>query len=155
MSGRNFYPRKTDDGRLIDGTTRQQAEAWWVEVQSKGEKKLLIETASAGGDPGYKAARKLVSKYPDAALDAIEAGARASAEEGTRAQFVEVAGLIPGDEALIFLRSQLAPGTGVYSQVEAAKALLARGEPEAVPAMIATWGRNPGPSRDRRRRCLL
>ncbi|MDQ3620901.1 MAG: hypothetical protein M3463_00195 [Verrucomicrobiota bacterium] len=33
MSGRNFYARKTEDGRFVDGTTRQQAESWWAEVQ--------------------------------------------------------------------------------------------------------------------------
>lgn len=33
MSRRSFYARKTEDGRLVDGTTRQQAESWWAEVQ--------------------------------------------------------------------------------------------------------------------------
>jgi hypothetical protein len=45
MSGRNFFPVKTDDGKLVHGTARQQAEAWWADVQSNGEKQILIKTA--------------------------------------------------------------------------------------------------------------
>lgn len=139
LSGQNFYPHKTDAGKLVNGTTRQQAEAWWAEVQSKGEKEVLIRATVAGNQTGCIAARKLVAKYPDAALDAIEAGIRASTHEGYRGEFVEVAGGLPGDTPLTFLKSKLDPGNGLYSQVRAAEALFARGQPGAVPAMIEAW----------------
>lgn len=138
-SGQNFYARRTDDGTLVHGTTRQQAEAWWAEVKDNGEKLVLIKSASAGGQEGCAAARKLAEKYPDAAVGAIERGFRATKEEGTRGEYVEVAGLLPGDAPLAFLKSKLAAGTGLYSQVHAAEALQARGKPEAIPAMMKAW----------------
>ncbi len=67
LSGRNFYARKTDDGRLVDGTTRQQAGAWWGEMQSKGEEQQLIEATTAGDEAACKAAWLLVEKYPGTA----------------------------------------------------------------------------------------
>jgi hypothetical protein len=36
MAGRSFFPRRADDGRLVDGTTREQAEAWWAEARRRG-----------------------------------------------------------------------------------------------------------------------
>ena len=139
LSGGNLYSRKRKDGSLVNGTTRQQAAAWWAEVQKKGEKKLLVEATAAGGPAGCTAARKLVEKYPDAALAAISAGIRATPHEGVRGEFVEVAGGLPGNVPLAFLKAKLAPGNGLYSQVHAAEALFARGQPDAVPAMIVAW----------------
>jgi hypothetical protein len=141
LSGRSFYPRKTDDGRLLNGTTRQQAEAWWREVSGTGEKQTLIKTASAGRGKGLEAARRLVEKYPDDALPAIEAALKATPEPGYRGEYVEVAGLLPGDKPLAFLRAQLTPDHDFYSQVYAARALFQRGQPEAVPAIIDAWRR--------------
>ncbi|MEP6667534.1 MAG: hypothetical protein ABJF10_00190 [Chthoniobacter sp.] len=140
MSGRSFYQRRTDAGKPIGKTTRQIAEDWWAEVQGKGEKEVLIKAAATGDQAGCAAARKLVEKYPDAAIDAIEAGIRASTREGYRGEFVEVAGKLPGDMPLAFLKSKLAPSNGLYSQVHAAEALFKGGHPkEAVPAMIEAW----------------
>lgn len=139
LSGQNFFPRKNDAGKLVDGTTRQQAEAWWAEMQRKGEKQQLIEATSAGDEAGCAAARILVEKYPDAALDAIKSGLRATKHPGVRSQFVEVAGLLPGDTPVDFLKSQLAPASGLYAQLKAAEALFTRGQPDAVPAMIKAW----------------
>lgn len=142
MSGRNFYGGKSSDGQPTKATTRQQAEAWWKEVQGKGEKQTLIAATSVGGADGLRAARTLAEKFPEAALPAIAAGIRASREEGYRGEYVEVAGKIPGDQALAFLRAQLTPEHGAYSHAYAAEALLARGQAgAAVPAMIETWRR--------------
>ena len=139
MSGGNFYPIKTDDGKLVRGTTRQQAEAWWAEVQKKGEKEVLVEKVSAGGEGGSEPARRLADKFPDAAINAIEAGAHATPDDGVRCEYIEAAASLPGETPLEFLKSELKQGRGLYSQVAAAKALSARGEPGAVAAMIEAW----------------
>ncbi|WP_131989197.1 HEAT repeat domain-containing protein [Chthoniobacter flavus] len=141
LSGRNLYPLKSKDGQLVNGTTRHQAEAWWREVNGTGEKQTLIKTASAGRGKGLEAARRLVEKYPDDALPAIEAALKATPEPGYRGEYVEVAGLLPADTPVAFLRAQLTPDHDVYSQVSAAKALFKRGQPEAVPAIIDAWRR--------------
>ena len=146
MSGRNFFPRQMKDGtmggRLVSdedlaNDTRQQAEAWWAELQAKGERQQLIDAASAGGGEGVNAAGKLVEKYPDAAINAIEAGILATPDR--RRDYVDVSAKVPGDAPVAFLRSQLAPGAGVYAQVAAAKALLARGQSDGVSPMIEAW----------------
>ncbi len=140
MSGRNFYPRRADDGHLIAGTTRQQAEAWWAEMQAKGEKKQLTEVTAAGGEGGSAAAYKLVEKYPDAAIGAIEKGFRVTPEDGVRCQYIQAAAKLPGEAPVAFLRSTLAKkGTGLYSQSYAAQALFTRSQPDVVPAMIDAW----------------
>ena len=119
--------------------TRQQAEAWWAEMQAKGEKQHLVDAAILRWRAGLRRARKLVEKYPDAALDAIEAGFEATTNTAIRGRYVEVAGGLPGNTPVAFLRSKLAPENGLYSQVHAAEALFARSQPEAIPAMIAAW----------------
>jgi hypothetical protein len=132
MSGRSFYAKKT-------GTTRQQAEAWWAEVQNKGEKQVLTDAAALGGEPGCTAARKLVEKYPDAAMPAIEAGFRATPIDGVRCDYVKAAARLPGDVPMPFLKSSLTPDNGPFTRMYAADALNARGDPEAVTAMIEAW----------------
>ena len=139
MSGRNFWQKRAEGGKSAGPTTREQAVAWWAEVQGKGEKPTLIEAAGKGDQAGCEAARKLVEKYPDAALAAIKAGIKASTHNGYRGEFVEIAGTLPGEASLDFLKSQLDSSNGLYSQVYAAKELSRRGERGAVPAMIEAW----------------
>jgi len=138
-TGRNFVLTRTPDGKLVGGTRRQQAEAWWAEARSEDEKKALIEATASGGEEGGKAARKLAEEYPHAALEAIEAGVQATTEPDLLGEYVEAAGNIPGDAPVEFLKSKLGSGNGLYAQAHAAKALFARGKPEALPAMIEAW----------------
>jgi hypothetical protein len=139
MSGRYFDAGEPDNGKLVKGTTREQAEAWWEEVQKKGEKQTLIDTVVSGGEWGSNAARRLVEKYPDAAIQAIEAGCNATPEDGVKCDYVDVASGLPGDLPVAFLKSKLTPDNGPYTQAAAAKALFARGKPDVVPAMIEEW----------------
>ncbi len=103
------------------------------------ETQMLINQASVGGTRGFMAARRLVDKHPEAALDAIEAAVQVTPDSGMRSQYVELAGSLPGDAAVVFLKSQLTPEAGLFSQVTAARALLARGQPDAVLSMIQVW----------------
>jgi hypothetical protein len=139
ISGRYFFAERTPDGTLTKGTVRQQAEAWWAEVQSKGEKQVLLEQAAAGGQSATEAVRKLVEKYPEAATGAIRAALPVASNSLVRGELVSLAAGLEGDEALEFLRSMLAAGVEVPSQVAAAEILFERGHPEAVPAMISVW----------------
>jgi hypothetical protein len=139
LSGRNFFARKTPDGHADGPTTRQQAEAWWAEVQSSGDKEVLIRAAAAGEEEGLAAANKLVERYPDAALAPIQAGYKSTKDPGLRGEYVEAAGKLPGNLPVEFLRGRLAPANDLYSQVYAAKALSSRGVTTALPAMIDAW----------------
>lgn len=126
-------------GRIVRDVNRQQAEAWWSDVQAQGEKAVLIHATEAGGANGAEAARRLVEKYPDAALAAVELGIRATPVDGERSEYVDALAALPGDAVASFLKTQLDPGAGLYTQVAAAKALRARGLPDGIPAMIAAW----------------
>jgi hypothetical protein len=139
LSGRNFYARKTDDGTLTKGTTRQQAEAWWMEVQSKGEKQQLIDATAVGDTAGANAARKLVEQYPDVALDAIKVGMSNAADVSVDRKMVEAAAALPGNTPVAFLRSNLRAGSGIYARLAAAEALYARGQTDSVAAIIDAW----------------
>ena len=107
-------------------------------VPAAMEKQALVDAVSIGGWTGLRAVPKLVEKYPDVALGAIEIGIRATPAE-LRDIYVIGAGLLPGDASAAFLKSQLAPTAGLHAQLRAAEALFARGDPEVVPAMIETW----------------
>jgi hypothetical protein len=140
ISGQNFYPRMSDDGK-VTRTTRQQAEAWWTEVQSKGEKQQLIEATALGDTAAANTARKLVQKYPDAALDAIKVGMSHAADVSVSRQMVEAAAGLPGNSPVAFLRSNLDAASGIYARLAAAEALFARGQMDSVTAIIDAWTR--------------
>jgi hypothetical protein len=139
LSGRSFYPVTDDDGRLKRGTARQQAEAWWKEVQRRGERQVLVAATSAGGEDAAAAARVLVRKYPDAAPAALRAGMRATKSEVRRGEIVRAGAELTGKPAIAFFQASLKPGEGLFAQVQAAEALFALKQPQVVPAMIATW----------------
>lgn len=108
------------------------------DVPAAVEQKALVDAVSAGGWTGLQAVPKLVEKYPGAALGAIETGILATPTD-LRDVYVIGAGLLPGDAPVAFLKSQLAPAAGLHAQLRAAEALFARGDPDAVPAMIEAW----------------
>ena len=109
------------------------------EVQNKGEKQVLTDAAALGGQPGCTAARMLVEKYPDGAMPTIETGFRATSIDGVRRDYVKAAAQLPGDVPMPFLKSSLTLDNGPFTRMYAAEALNARGDPEAVTAMIEAW----------------
>ena len=138
ISGRNFHPDRHSDGKAAK-SPREKAQAWWADVQKKGEKEVLAEIVSAGGEDGVGSAVKLADQYPADALKPIEAAVAATQNDDFRADYLEAAGKLKGDDLVTFLKTQLDPGNGLYSQVAAAKALNAQGNADAVPAMIKAW----------------
>jgi hypothetical protein len=142
VSGRNFFPRKSGDGRLVNGTVRQQAEAWWADVLRVGKEQQLINDTSAGGPNGLNSAHQLVQHYPDAAIPAIETAIHSTRSPAERGEYVQLAGLLNGDGPVAFLRSQMTPAAGEYAQVAAANALFTRGAGDVVPVIpviIEAW----------------
>jgi len=143
MSGRNFWQKRAEGGKKVGPNTREQAEAWWAEVRGKGQKQVWIEAASQGDSPGCEAARKLVEKYPEVALAAIEVAVRACKSDALRGEYVEIAGKLPGDTSVAFLKTQLESGQGLYARTHAAEALHAKEQPavkaDAVSAMVEAW----------------
>lgn len=121
---------------------QRRARKWWNELQAKGERQLLVETTRAGSDQSPRQAKRLLERYPDAALAALIAGANNTGNPRVRAELLEVAGRIEGDESTQFLRGQLQRDwDDLPVRVAAARALLAREPAEAVSALIREWTR--------------
>src|SRR5262249_26963975 len=84
-------------------------------------------------------AQRLVEKFPQAALPALRAGAKAAKWSQTRVALVKAAGEIKGGTPLPFLTDEVKNGPYLASRLAAARCLHDRGRPEGVVAMIAEW----------------
>ena len=140
IAGRSFYATQTQ-------TSAQLAQAWWKEVQEKGEKQALIDTVRSGGAHAGDDARFLQQHYPDEALAAIIEGTRNTHEPTTRQDFVNAASGISGDEAVSYLKEEMRVGVDLAERLDAARALGWRGYmDDAMAAMIGEWGKpHPAP----------
>ncbi len=143
IAGRQFFnPRTTNSAMQKDGetlTTKKLVQDWWKEVQTKGEKQVLIEAVTAGNGNSVSQADRLIAKCPDAALDAIVKGAHAASDEYVQEGLTSICGKLPGESAVPFLRDQMAHGKSLSVRLAAAGVLLNHDVPEAIPAMIAEW----------------
>jgi hypothetical protein len=144
IAGRRFWqPRTTSAAMLKDGqskTAKQAIEAWWQDMQRKGEKQVLIEAVGAGDGNSPSQVERLVAKYPDSAVDALRAGARKAGEDRTRSELVRQAAALKGDLPLAFLGEELR-GSSPAARVAAARGLLDHGHEEGIKVMIAEWSR--------------
>ena len=141
IASRTFYELKyANEVTGNEPTTKQRAQEWWNEVQRKGEMLVLAEGTASGDENSPSQARQLMRKYPDAAIDAIIKGARASKKDWTRIRLVNLAGRIEGEAATTFLMEEMRQGPQLASRAASANILLARGEvATVVPAMISEW----------------
>jgi len=110
-----------------------------VEVPDFPRLAALMEQVPPGGAASSAAVHMIVEKYPAGGLDAIRAGLTAAESEFACADLILQADKLETEEATEFLRAKLGPDTGIPSRVAAAKILLERGEPAAVPAIIESW----------------
>ena len=133
IAGRDFYPTQSQ-------SSSQLAEAWWKELQRKGEKQALIDAVSQGGADAGSQARLLRAHYPDEVLAAIIQGTKNSNASWTRQQFMFLTSAIPGDGPVPYLEEELHTGLDLAERLTAAKTLGARGHnEEATAAMISEW----------------
>jgi hypothetical protein len=141
IAGRSFYARADADKAP---SIKDQVRAWYAELKKKGEKQLLIEATERGDGDSYSQGARLLKKYPDAALPALVAGAKAAKDGWARSSLVGLLGEVKGEGPLPFLLAELKDGPFAAGRLAAAEALHRRGRPEAVAAMIAEWqGKRP------------
>jgi hypothetical protein len=143
IANRDFVvPKVTwEEGRKTDerAEAKRGVQSWWRELQSKGEEGLLIEATRRGDRNSPAQAKKLLKSYPEAAIDAIAAGARAAKDAWTRTELVNAALAINGEAPVVFFRDEMQQAPSLQTRVAAARGLFQRGMPEAVPAMIEEW----------------
>ncbi|MDP1564291.1 MAG: hypothetical protein Q8M16_23175 [Pirellulaceae bacterium] len=142
IANRNFYRRNYTNGAMVkDGeqlTVKKQIEDWWSEVQTKGEKQVLVDVTKLGDDNSAYQAGRLLEKYPDAALDAIAIGARNARSTWVRNQMIAMAGTI-GQTAIEFLMEQMDKSPELSSRVAAAIQIDNLVPLVAVKSMIREW----------------
>jgi hypothetical protein len=141
VASRSFYNRKSSSGYMSSDGQTQAVEAaarqWYADFLAKGEKQTLVDATVAGDRNSPPQATVLVKKYPDAALPALIAGARAAREQHVRAGLVHLIGGLPDEESQAFVLAELKASPFVSCRLLAAQILHRQGRPEAVPAMIA------------------
>jgi hypothetical protein len=133
-----------DKGKGV-ADAKRKVQAWYDEIQKKGEKRFLIEATERGDGDSYNQALRLIERYPDAALPAILAGIKAAKDEEHRELLVDAVGTIKGDGPLPFLLREVREGPSAYGRVVAAEALHKRGRPDGVSAMIREWKGHQSP----------
>jgi hypothetical protein len=152
IAGRSFYvPSHTNEATPGGGkapTFKEQIRAWYAELRQKGEKRLLIEATEKADTNSPSQGRRLLEKYPNEALPALIAGAKAAKGDWLRSALVRLAGELKDESPVPFLQAELQDGPLLAERLAAAQALHRRGRPEAVAAMIAEWQGKPPASRD-------
>jgi hypothetical protein len=119
--------------------TKMRVQAWWAELQKKGEKQMLVEGIQLGGEDGIRQASRLAKRYPDVALDAISKAARQEKVGNNRPRLVEIAATLPGEKVLAFLRDEAKNGPILDASMAAARALFERGDDNGLTYAIAAW----------------
>jgi hypothetical protein len=143
IAGRSFYTRTYTNAAMVkdgqESETKKEIRKWWKEVQTKGEKQVLIEAVAAGDQNAVYQAQQLLKKYPHAALGPIVAAVKKQTNDNLRTELIAAVCEIPGEESTKFLLEEMQKGPCGSSRVSAASGLFQRGHAEAVPAMIGMW----------------
>ncbi|MEE9403197.1 MAG: hypothetical protein V3V47_08370 [Desulfobacteria bacterium] len=117
----------------------KEIESWWRQLQTKGEKQLLIDAARTGGHLVTGQAALLVKKYPDAAAEPLMEGARHCEEDYTRSNFIRLLGKLDGRRVETFLYEQIEEKTFPRTRVEAARILYDRGKLDVIATILKAW----------------
>jgi hypothetical protein len=103
--------------------TKEKIQEWYSEFQKKGEKRMLIEAVEKGDRDSHDQARRLLERYPDAALAPILAGIKAAKDSDTRDMLVAAATQIENDSPLPFLLTEVKEGPFACGRFLAAESL--------------------------------
>jgi hypothetical protein len=145
IAGRSFrVAHNTSAAMQKDGqleATREAVEQWWLGVQGKGEKEMLIEGVRSGENDSAVQAGRLTSLDPAAALDAIAAGLRSAKSNWVRTRLVAAICMLKSEEATEALHREMKTCASLHARVAAATELFRRGRSDTVPEMIGELSR--------------
>ena len=128
IAGVNFWrPRTTSSTMRKDGkteTVKARAQAWWDEVQARGEEAVLADAVRAGGETAADQAHALIERFPEKAAGHVIAGLRASTDDWSRTALIgQLTNLPPTAEVLAALRAELGGDRSRGVRIAAAEAL--------------------------------
>jgi hypothetical protein len=113
--------------------------AWWHEIQSAGEQKVLAEGAARGDGNSFNQAKELLKRYPQSALEPIAAGVRNATDSFNRTGLISVLGELNHPGAIPVFRHEMESAPDLESRVASAWRLWAAGDTDAVTSMLAEW----------------
>lgn len=149
---RQFPGRKGNLSLAVDEgaeDVKAAVQAWWKEIQDVGEERTLIDGIRAGTGASVDQARRLVSKYPRAAEEALLQGIDASEDAYARRGLLDLLAHVKGERSQALLLQEGTQGKTLDLRLAAARALRARGHPAGLRAMLAEWSRLCAESRGR------
>jgi len=124
--------------------TRRAATAWWMEVQKKGERQMLIDAIVSPGDSDAPAQAVLLrQRYPDVAASTLIRGILAATNASISAGFIRELAILDQESGTEFLKEELEHGASLASRVAAAFGLRHRAKDLAVDVMIREWRKLP------------
>lgn len=116
---------------------------WWQEVQTKGEERTLVDAISSGTMPSKDLARVLNSRNPRALRPALVAGLRNARSQEVFNEIEEVLQDVSRDTANDTLLTLLRLPPSPESKLLAIRKLWDRGNPEALPAALLEFEKQP------------
>lgn len=118
---------------------RKEIEFWWRQLQSKGEKQLLIDAAGKGGRLVTGQAALLVEKYPAAAAEPLIEGARHCEEDYIRSRFIQLLGKLDVKKTESFFYEQIKEKYFPRSRIEAVRILYDLGKLDVLATILKAW----------------
>jgi hypothetical protein len=121
--------------------TRPAIASWWTEVQTKGEKQTLIDALSGGQLNPSPLVARLAETYPDAVEGALIAGALRAKDIAHFSNYyiTELANRNSPQTTDALLAILDNRGHNPWLRLPAARVLIARGNPAALPAVKRIW----------------
>ncbi|WP_038165509.1 HEAT repeat domain-containing protein [Verrucomicrobium sp. BvORR106] len=145
IAGRSFRP-------FVWGTFEESPakidhkllDAWWQEVQAKGEEQTLVEALSSGTVPPFGLARVLEAKYPKALEPALIAGLRNARDRSILDDMVSEFRAVNSTSLDATLLAMLHTPPNPEARLLAIQKLWDRQHPEALPTALVEFEKLPG-----------
>jgi hypothetical protein len=135
ISGRSFRAY-LESGERDPRASQAKANAWWHDLQTRGERLVLIDGTLSGHDGQ---ASQLAARYPQDAVTVIPQAIPNVGDQYTRARMIAALASLRGGDEVAPLRALL-NASDPSSQLAVARALTERGYgDEALDAMIRAW----------------
>ena len=142
-AGREFYRHTATGKRMTKDEaklTKERVEAWWKEIQTKGEEQVLVEAVKAGDENSVHQAKILFEKFPNLAVDAIRSGLEKPKRALIGQSLISLLVDDGSDKAMELIRQQLTEGSELSIRVHAAKMLTQNGQSKlALDKMLHEW----------------
>jgi hypothetical protein len=117
-------------------TSEQVYQRYWEVVQARGLKQVLMEGLKKGARASVNQAEQLLNLDPSALVEVLPAGYEKAQESYVKSELLRVAGRVPGNGLVSFMRGQLEETNSLGLVVVAARSLFLKGDEQMVPFMM-------------------